>query len=395
MSISARVVLLISGVACAGLACPLAIAQSLQPVINLPGGEKATISDMSADGSTLVSQTSTEVFRLRNGGPWQSLGTVIGKTPTVVRASNNGDFVVSSMRSIGLPFIEQVHVHRGAAWSSPALSNDSSESHFARFISADGSRLLADRFGTDFTQRRVFNWNGSAYVEQSVASAYPSSQFLNDPGFTPVDESSWFGMSSDGLTAVGTDAGPVGGQSAIRYAQSGASFTRPVSITPGDIFFQESSRGQALSGDGQVVYGFYRWNAVYSNAPQSVGQGLFRWTAATGTQLITSSLVDLGTTEASANGDFWVLASGSIYSHAAGAILTPAQLFTANSIDFANWSNLRINQVSGDGLTFAGTGNFNTGFAVINDQAWTVTIPTPATLGMLALAGIATTRRRR
>jgi hypothetical protein len=275
------------------------------------------------------------------------------------------------------------------------MSNDSSESHFARFISGDGSRLLADQYGVDFTRRRAFNWNGSSYVEQAVDIAYPSSQVLTDPGFPPADEVSWFGMSSDGLTALGTDAGPVGNQGAVRYAQSTASFSRPASITPGDIFFQESSRGQALSGDGQVVYGFYRWNAVYSNAPQSTGQGLFRWTAATGTQLITSSLVDLGTTEASTNGDFWVLASGNIYSHAAGAILTPAQLFTANSIDFANWSNLRINQVSGDGLTFAGTGSLNTGFAVINEQAWTVTIPTPATLGMLALAGIASTRRRR
>ncbi len=394
MSISARVVLLTSGVACAGLAGPSAIAQSLQPVINLPGGEKATISDMSADGSTLLAHSSTEVFRMRSGA-WQSLGTVIGKTPTIVRASSNGDFVLSGMRSIGLPFIEQVHVHRGGTWSSPAMSNDSSESHFARFISADGSRLLADQSGVDFTQRRAFNWNGSAYVEQAVDSVYPSSQTLTDPGFPPADEVSWFGMSSDGLTALGTDAGPVGNQGAIRFAQSDASFSRPAGITPGDIFFQESSRGQALSGDGQVVYGFYRWNSVYSNAPQSAGQGLFRWTAATGTQLITSSLSDLGTTEASENGDFWVMTSGNIYSHAAGAIITPTQLFTANSVDFANWSNLRINQVSGDGLTFAGTGNFSTGFAVINDQAWIVTIPTPTTLGMLVLAGVATIRRRR
>lgn len=394
MSISARVVLLTGGVACAVLAGPSAIAQSLQPIPNLPGGDKPTISDMSADGSTLLAQTSTGVFRMRNG-VWQSLGTVVGKTPTIVRASSNGDFVLSSMRTLGLPAIEQVHVHRGGTWSAPAASNNTGESHFARFISADGSRLLADQSGVDFTQRRAFNWNGSAYVEQAVDSVYPSSQTLTDPGFPPADEVSWFGMSSDGLTALGTDAGPVGNQGAIRFAQSDASFSRPAGITPGDIFFQESSRGQALSGDGQVVYGFYRWNSVYSNAPQSAGQGLFRWTAATGTQLITSSLSDLGTTEASENGDFWVMTSGNIYSHAAGAIITPTQLFTANNVDFANWANLRINQVSGDGLTFAGTGSFNTGFAVINDQAWIVTIPTPATLGMLALAGVTTIRRRR
>ncbi|HLP85739.1 MAG TPA: hypothetical protein VK157_15420 [Phycisphaerales bacterium] len=389
MNISATLVLLASGFACA-----LASAQSLQPVANLPGGEKAAISDMSDDGSTLVAQTNTEVFRMRNG-TWQSLGTVIGKTPTVVRASSNGDFVLSSMRSIGLPFIEQVHVHRGGAWSSPAASNVSSESHAARFISADGSRVLADRFGADFTQRRVFNWNGSAYVEQSVASAYPSSQFLNSPGFAGIDESSWFGLSSDGLTALATDAGPVGGASAIRYGQSNVAFTRPASITPGDIFFEESSRGQAISSNGQVVYGFYTWNAVYSNTTQSAGQGLFRWTAATGTQLITASLSDFGTTEASANGDFWVLTSGNIYSHAAGAILTPAQLFAASNIDFANWTNLRINQVSSDGLTFAGIGSFNTGSTTINEQAWIVTIPTPGSLAIGALTVFAAARRRR
>jgi len=385
MNISACVVLLASGVACS-----MATGQLLQPVPNLPGGAKASISDMSADGSTLVTQTSNEVFRMRSG-VWQSLGTVIGKTPSTVQASRTGDFVFSTMRGIGLPMQDRVHVYRGGAWSSAASSVNVFESHIARFISADGSRLIADQVGVDFTGQRVFNWNGANYVEQSVAAAYPSAQNLNPPG-SDLDEQSWFGMSNDGLTAMASLIGPVGGGTAARFGQSAVSFSRPSSVTPGPFFFQEFSRGQSLSGDGNVIYGVYTWSGAGANGAGN-GQASFRWSAATGTTLLPS--FELGTTEVSDNGDIWVMSDGGVYSHTAGNFLTASQFLSANAVDFAAWTNLRITQVSGDGLMLSGLGSFNNGSQIVSDQAWIVSIPTPGATGVAVFALFAVARRRR
>lgn len=365
-----------------------ALATSITPVPDLPGGTKASIDDMSSDGSTLVARFGNDVYRYRNGS-WQSLGGVAGLSPIGVTASHNGDFIVGTLSSGGFRS-EQVHVHRNGAWVGPAQSQPF-EANMGAFISADGSRLLTNRNGGDFTQRRVYQWNGTTYATLSESAAFPASQVLH-PASDPFDEQSWFGMSNDGLEALSTLAGPVG-SSAVRFgASSQLSFTRPSSVTPGP-FWSESSRGNALSGNGQVVYGIYQWS--FAASVPSSGASLFRWTAATGTTLISPVLSAFGTTEVSTNGDYWVLSDGSVYSHAAGSILTPAQLFTASNIDFTNWASLRISQVSGDGLTFAGVGNYTTSSGTILDQAWIATIPSPTSLSVLGIAGLATMRRRR
>jgi hypothetical protein len=377
-------------VCASGLCVSVAAAQTVTPIADLPNGQKASVSDMSGDGSTLVARTDTGIFRWRNG-TWQSLGTVIGKTPTTVQASRTGDFVFSTMRGIGLPTQDRVHVYRGGAWSNAASSVDTFESHVAKFISADGSRLIADQFGVDFTRQRVFNWNGANYVEQSVAAAYPSAQNLNPPG-SDLDEQSWFGMSNDGLTAMASLIGPVGGGTAARFGQSAVSFSRPSSVTPGPFFFQEFSRGQSLSGDGNVIYGVYTWSGAGANGAGN-GQASFRWSAATGTTLLPS--FELGTTEVSDNGDIWVMSDGGVYSHTAGNFLTASQFLSANAVDFAAWTNLRITQVSGDGLMLSGLGSFNNGSQIVSDQAWIVSIPTPGATGVAVIALLAGARRRR
>lgn len=384
MNISVCAVLLASG-----LACSLGTAQSLVRVPSLPGGEKAVIADMSADGSTIVANLSGTVYRLRSGA-WETLAAPAGSSVFARSLSANGDFVAASVRA---EFVQSAAIYRGGAWSIADVG-DSGNERVALFVSADGSRVLGSsvNIGGGFDGNRSYAWNGSTYVAGPASPFASSNNMTNFPG-SGSDSNAWTGMTPDGSAAISTSSNPVESV-AIRYGATTQSFQRPAVIVPGPSFFNEDSSADAISGDGSVIYGRYSW--ISASAPSFDGQSLYRWTAAGGTQLLPANLAtSFGTSEVTGDGNIWLLGDGSAYVHSLGTTRTAAALLADNGVSLTGWSALRLSQVSTDGLTFAGVGTLTTDSGVITNQAWSVTIPSPGSLGVLGLAGLAIARRRR
>lgn len=384
MNITVCVVLLASG-----LASSLGTAQSLVRVPSLPGGEKAVIADMSADGSTLVSSLGGSAYRLR-AGAWEMLAAPAGASVRVHAVSANGDFVAGDVRQ---DFVQSAAVFRDGAWRITDTGDNANE-RTALFVSADGSRVLGSsvNIGGGFDVNRSSSWNGSAYVPGPQSPFAASNNMTNFPN-DGSDSNAWRGMTPDGTSAISTSSNPVE-SAAIRYGDASAPFGRPSTVQSGPGFFSEDSEAYAISADGGVIYGRYKWLAA--SAPSFDGQRFFRWTLAGGTQLLSESLpLTFGTDEVSADGNIWVLGDGSLYLHSLGLAQSAATFLAGAGVDLTGWSALRITEISTDGLTFAGVGTFSTGAQTTVAQPWTVTIPTPGSLVLVGVAGWMASRRRR
>lgn len=248
-----------------------------------------------------------------------------------------------------------------------------------------------------------------------------------------TETSSGWGMSADGNSVVGLGWISAGGANAIQWNASTGTTTNLGTSVAG-----RSSRANAVSGDGSVVAGWqdgttgFRQAAVWTNGVQQVlsgpggellseagdvstngqwvvggansgtGNRTWRWSAATGTQFLTSifdatwsgsatAIADNGTIlgfhrpfgpAVFGQGFIWTESTGMVnltsYVQSQGVVLPSG---TVLSLPLA---------VSADGLTFAGLGRGTTG-----SFGWVVTIPSPGSLAVLGLAGVMAGRRRR
>jgi probable HAF family extracellular repeat protein len=168
----------------------------------------------------------------------------------------------------------------------------------------------------------------------------------------------------------------------------------PLGWLPSSAYF--SSEAAGVSADGSIVVGSS--TIGFNNTAGPIDEA-YRWTAATG-------MVGLGTLPgattshaAALTPDGSVIVGGSgnqldapfIWTSSAGMV-SLADLLTSHGITgLKGWALRDPTAISADGRTIVGAGNDPAG----NYEAWVITIPEPATIGMTAWLAVAVYCARR
>lgn len=223
-----------------------ATAASFTPLGDLTGGTYFSgVTDISGNGTIVVGHSSTAAgtrpFIWTAGTGMVEMAAADGITPTGVNAiSGDGKVIIGSSAT-------------GLAW---------------RWSSASGFEPLVPVAGETGTSARAASYDGSVVGGESLNS-FPRAVIWTaptspDPLGIPI-ESSVYGVSADGLVAVG------GAQRAnVAFRWSEADGIIDLGDLPGGY---TSAAAQATSGNGSIVVG---------KSSSAAGWAAFRWTADTG-----------------------------------------------------------------------------------------------------------------
>jgi hypothetical protein len=324
-----------------------------QPVfINLGTGFQAN--DVSADGTVVAGTHNGLVFRWTATGGFQNLA--LGQAPVI---SADGNTMAWGLSGVAKRWTSATGV--------VSIGTGSPEA-----ISGDGSTIVGTNALAGFVYRQ-----GSGMK----ALAPP-------PGVADYRSTYAHGVSYDGSVIAGgyTPISP-NGSIALRWNMDVATALGPI---PG---YTEDIVATAVSGDGNIVYGFGRGQGGYD---------MFRWTAATG-------VVGLGVGAAGfsipdpfdVSGDGNIIVGASLanaieWRLGAGPRDLKEVLETDFGMDLSNYTLEQCRGISADGRTLVGFGTDLTvgqRFGFVISLPWS--IPGPGAGSMLIVAGLAATRRRR
>lgn len=374
---------------CIALATACAGVVSAQPTFTglgfLPGLTSSRAYGVSADGRYVVGESTTggsvdfHAFRWSQAGGMESLGVAPGGTVSQAFAVNADGSVVAATSPAPYP-PGSFGLARAARWTAAtgmvSLGNyqvpaGTYVTQGVTAMSSSGDTIVgaATYSGTQYG----FMWTNGTFRTLGIygSGSYAVARGVSGNGLRAVGDSS----TSSGLRAVRWDVTtPTGGISPVSLG-----------ILPGGIY----SSATAISLDGQTIVGHANTYGVV--VP-------FRWTQAGG---MVSLGLPLGATEARASA---VNADGSVvvgytgnfsttrafmWTPAGGAVDLNTYLPTLG-LDLTGWTLNEATGVSSDGRVIVGKGLF----AGVN-QAWVATIPTPAPMLTLALAGLVSCRRVR
>lgn len=279
---------------------------------------------------------------------------------------------------------------------------------FAQAINADGTAMAGSYYTAD--RDRAFRWTTGGGIQD-----------LGTLAGATYGASAW-GISLDGSVVSGTSSS-TNGDRAYRWTEAGG--MQDLGVLAGGGY----SFGLGLSGDGSAVTGL---------SESATGERAFVWTSGGGMQELiggdgepsagfaisrNGSVVagycgmfaarwqdgafqSLGSLEGGTfstaycvSGDG--LSAGGFSDDASGEL--SATLWTASlgmvdlnvylaslGVDMAGWRLTTTTGISADGRTLVGVGVFDG-----EERGWVATIPAPGTAGVLGLAGLLASRRRR
>lgn len=342
------------------------------------GGSHA--SAVSGDGNVVVGYCATEInageaFRWTAAGGMQSLGLWPGYNMShAVGVSADGSVVAGYCRAAN-PTVPTAAFRwtaaegmvplgtlGGAVWGSVAYD-----------VSADGTVIVGRSSSAAGPQAEAFRWTAATGMQG--LGFVPNSQY-----------SQALGVSADGQVVVGySKTSDVEEGHAFRWTAAGG--MQDLGDLAGGGF---SAAAHAASADGSVVVGAGLTETGHEPA---------RWTAEDG-------MVSLGLMGAnsgySANAAWDVSDDGTVVLGMAGSVpflwddvrgmrALRTVLEDECGLDLDGWRLFESGGLSADGRTIVGAG------VNPDDQyeAWMAVIPEPATLGLLALGGLALIRRRR
>lgn len=208
------------------------------------------------------------------------------------------------------------------------------------------------------------------------------------------------GASSNGNYVVGRSGinTAVGQPSLWSRSASGWSLTMlPFPTTPGPIsqtqFDSMSSSAVGVSADGRVVVG----SVTYESAPFQQSMMFVRWVdgVVSHTLMAPTSSALASSARVSDDGQLALLrlsASNDVIWQSDGSTIPILDYLTQMGAVFPDGASLSLVRMSADGRTFAGR---IAAPSLDTFRQFVVTIPTPATLPLLALAGTLAARRRR
>jgi probable HAF family extracellular repeat protein len=231
--------------------------------------------------------------------------------------------------------------------------------------------------------------DGSTIVGMSISGiGYEAFRWTEDDGIVGLGHlpdgvfSGATGVSADGTVIVGySESGSESAYEAFRWTEAGD--MQGLGDLPGGGFYSDAA---AISADGTTIIG-------YSDSGLGTGYEAFRWTQADGMQ----GLGSLGSQSFlwAISGDGSVVVGenqdGALVWDAIGGVRNLESVLESYGVVTNGWTLSQATDVSHDGLTIVGYGINPDG----NKEAWIATIPEPATLGVLALGGLAVLRRRR
>lgn len=283
-------------------------------------------------------------------------------------------------------------------------------------VSSDGSTIVGSMNDGNLTY--AWRWTQSSGIVQV-------------PG---VGGGATFGpfVSADGSTIVGTGVGLSIGP-AVRWTQmTGAQSLNPVTGLP----FGDGSAviAYGVSGNGAVVVGGarafsslspqivsavpFRWtestgstgildNGQFFGAPGGVGAtdvsadglvmvgigqlGIFRWSVASGFQLLFNEAQPPGSGRPHVSGDGLTVLYGQRIWTLADGLQTLQTVLSDAGCNFSGWTSLLVTDVSFNGLTLCGFGTNPTG----QTEAWYATIPAPTSVALISMAGLSLMCKRR
>jgi probable HAF family extracellular repeat protein len=289
-----------------------------------------------------------------------------------------------------------------------------------RWTSAQGMQQLTGFGPFEEARAQAVSGDGSVIVGNSPAFLWTSA---GGPGPIPgMDLPLAFGVSADGSTVVGYYG------NAFRW--TAATGAQSLGVLPGQSSFSEAN---GVNRDGSVVVGSsdsaagheaFRWTAVtgmrgvgdlpgsdvYSEATAVsgdgstvVGRGLtdngfdaFAWTESGGLRdLGRLSPTDVASSALAVNADGSVVGGTSndiafVWTPAAG-MRSVADVLQTYGVTPTGWHLSRVEGISADGFTLAGTGTDPTGHL----QAWVAVLPEPSSgVAVLAAATLLLVRRR-
>lgn len=336
---------------------------------DLPNGTSSSFVALSADGSTVVTSSSGRGFRWRSASGWVDLGDSGAGAITVGGVSGDGSVVTGAAVTTRSGVTgDYPAAWRDGTWAFlPRPSSTVFGRGVANAVSADGSRIAARIDNTTFVGRS-WMWSGTEYE-------------LSDDFSLVNDDSHVEDMSGDGSMIVGWGAPPANGDRASVNPPGGAAGRIAMPDGSTSSVSSEDLRAFAISAAGTVIVGSYRtddsaawqvWKRVSGGATTLLGPG---------------EGVDVSQSGIIAAGD-WIYGAD-------GAGSSAAAFLSAHGADVSAWTGLKALGVSDDGLTFSGVGLHEIVAGEFVSEAWVATIPTPGSVLVLGLAGVAAARRRR
>ncbi len=335
------------------------------------------ISNISADGSTVVGQTfgnNRVGYRWTASGGMQQMICPGSRTTSLSGVSGDGSTIV------GTSWSNALNRNTAFIWSNNNyqvidFSNGAGAYEFVAYdVSEDGTVVTG--FGSESAYRGAFKWS-SQTGGQHLGSINGGRQGQ------PV------AIAGDGSTMVGYDR--VDDKS---YGVIWADGAVPISV--GGLQYSKYTRARDVSYNGDVIVG-----DTYSEFPDgSYSTQAFKWTSDEG-MVVLDFLEDGTYTNASAvSGDGKVI-GGEAYNgrNAYKAVIWNDTglhdfqdiLTDRYDVDMSGWLRLgSIDAISKDGRTFAGTGIYQG-----QDTCWVVTIPEPMTFSLFAIGSIVAIRRQR
>lgn len=359
-----------------GLAIATGLSASAQVTITnlgvLTGGWTSDAGSISRDGSTVVGRSSTSngdrAFRWTSAGGMQSLGLIAqGSNASSYAEKTNADGSVV-IGSCALPHNNYAS-WRGFRWTAsqgmtelqPYTSQGNNFYSSARAVSGDGLVTFGQTSNSNGTNAAKWDVSGAVTVLSTTAGSVATA------------------CTTDGAFAVGT-----ANSQAVRWSATGSEFA--ISITG-----STQAHARAISDNGLIITG----DCTVGGVTQA-----FRWTqsgGATRLGLLAGGDYSQGY-GMSADGSVIVGQAASafgsrafLWTEATGMVDLNAYL-SSMGVDLSGWTLKYAAGVSADGSVISGTGEFNGA-----QRAFVVTglsIPSPATLPLIALALVACRKRR-
>jgi probable HAF family extracellular repeat protein len=376
-------------IALAGGSRPASAAPGIVGLGDLPGGAfDSEATDVSDDGKVVVGQGVTataqrEAFRWTAETGMVGLGIVRTGAPPFATYSYGWGVSGDGQVTVGLtamnpPVGNSAFRHTPSGGMVPLSQLPGGTDAEARGVSFDGSVIVGHgNFVTGTTGgRQSFRWTSSTGV---VGIA-------NLPGENAIA----LGLSKDGVVAVGVTAASIGSTPSQAFRHTLAEGIVGLGDLPGGT---TSAMAFAASANGSVIVG----GGTSASGPEA-----FRWTQGGGM----AGLGDLPGGAFNSNArdvtddGLTIVGRGSdaggfeaFYWTAGGGMQSLTSVLTAAGADpaLSGWTELtEATGVSGDGLYVAGYGIHNG-----NREAFIATVPEPASLAPLAVAGAAVLSRRR
>lgn len=336
------------------------------------------ISDISVDGQFVTGTTkvgsTNHVFRWSQAAGLQLIGGIGGANPYAAGISSDGSTIVGGGQFAGSSVAARWTASGG--WVSLGDLPGSIVQSSGADVSADGQYAVGT--GLSFSGREAFRWDSTTGSMMGLGDL-PGGSFGSFAR----------GISDDGTAVVGSSFSANTSPSnteAARWTQ-GAGWLGLGDLAGGDFH----SGAEAVSADGSVVVG---WGS------DAAGIGAFRWTQATGMQLLPR--LHLGTSRAfGVSGDGSVVVGASniesfIWDAVSGTRSMKSSL-EGRGVNLAGWSLTTADAISADGQWVGGYGWYAPNARYEGWLAYVGPVPAPGAAMILGfgIAGLIVVGRRR